>query len=136
MVVNVLRRRWAEDAETVDDAEGRIYDFLLMANDGRKFDYGAMLEQTRRDHDHRVHIGLDTSEGTLRMSIPAVLGSAVIIPVVETILAAARSTVRRGRNPSARDATTTAAEWPGYVLGPDNPLTYLASDMPCSFFIA
>ena len=134
MTVNVIRRVWAKDAETVDGAEGRLYDFLLMANDGRKFDYGALLEQTRRDYNHLVHIGLDTSEDTLRITIPAVLGSAFIIPLVERVLAAARNTVRRGRNPSARDATTIAAAWPEYVLGPDNPLTYLASDMPCAFF--
>jgi hypothetical protein len=136
MTVNVLRRPWASTVETVDGSQGYLYDIMLQANDGRKFDYGALLEQTRRLHEHLVHVGLDQFEDTIRVTAPAVLGSEVLIPLVETLLGAARNNVRRGRNPSALDAHAVAADWPEYVLGPRDPLTYLAPDMHCSFFSA
>jgi hypothetical protein len=133
MTVQVLTRPWAAPTRQVDGTPGHLYDFALMAHE-RKFDYGRLLEATRRLHPDLVHVCLDTFEDTLRLTIPTVLGSAAVIALMEEVLERARSHVGRSRNPVAPDAERIAAEWPEYVLGPKDALTFLAPDMPCSFF--
>ncbi|MBK1969756.1 hypothetical protein JIX59_10440 [Brevundimonas diminuta] len=135
VLVNVLRRPWAKDVDTVDCAPGRIYDILLRGGDRRVLDYRSLLERTKATHDRLVHIALDTG-GAVRLTIPAVLGSAAVIELVETWLAVARQNVRRGSTITSETANAIAAEWPEYVLGPGHPLAYLGPDMPCSFFDA
>lgn len=136
MTVHVLRRPWAEPVRPVAGVPGYLYDFSLRANDGRRFDYEALLERTERLHPHLVHIGLDQFEQSLRLTIPAVLGAEAIIKLLEEMLEAARGAVSRGRNPVAPAADELAATWPEYLLGPRDPLNYLDPHMPCSFFSA
>ncbi|WP_143747918.1 hypothetical protein [Mesorhizobium temperatum] len=134
MTVEVLTRPWAARTNQPECKPGHLYNFALMAHDGRKFDYGRLLETTRRLHPKVVHICLDNFEDSLRLTIPAVLGSAAIIAIVEELLERARTHVSRSRNPVAPDADSIASEWPEYVLGPKDPLSFLGPDMPCSFF--
>lgn len=134
MTVQVLTRPWAAKTNRVDGTVGHLYDFALIAHDDRKFDYDRLLEATRRLHPNVVHMCLDSFENALRVTIPAVLGAAEVIALMDELLERARSNVGRSRNPVTSNAEWTAAEWPEYVLGPKDALTFLAPDMPCSFF--
>jgi len=136
MTVAVLIRPWAPATRQIDGTPGHLYDFTLMAHERRKFDYAKLLERSRNLHDHAAHFCLSTFEETLRVTVPAVLGATMIIELVEELLEMARYNVSRSRNPAAPDAEGIASEWPEYVLGPKNPLTFLSPDMPCTFFSA
>lgn len=135
VVINVIRRPWAQDSETVGGAGGRLYDVVFMGGDRRVFDYRSLLERTKASHGRLVHIALGTGE-VFRLTVPAVLGSEAIVEIVDGWLQAARNNVRRGSYIAADAADAIAAEWPEYVLGPSHPLAYLGPDMPCSFFDA
>lgn len=134
VAVEALRRPWTEVHPPIDGTPGYLYDVQLTARDARTFDYSLLLQQTRKLHQHVVHICLDATESGLRITLPAVLGAAKVVEIVEAFLDAAGYAVGRSRNPVASDPTALADEWPEYVLGPRDPLTFLGPDMPCSFF--
>jgi hypothetical protein len=136
VTVDVLRRPWATWSQQVDGAAGYIYDVRLMARDGRKFDYPAFLESTRCFHPHLTHLCLDSFENMVRLTIPALLGSAKVMEIVDRALEVARYVVDRSRNPIAPPAEDLADEWPEFVLGPKNPLAFLTPEMKCTFFNA
>lgn len=134
VTVEALKRPWADASSLVDGTPGHLYDIQLIARDGRKIDYAKLLQHTRALHHHVVHLCLDGGESCLRITLPAVLGSAKVIELVASFLEATRYAVSRSRNPVASDSDALASEWPEYVLGPRDPLTFLDADMPCSFF--
>lgn len=134
VTVEVLTRGWATRTHEVDGVAGHLYDVRLIALDHRHFDYAKLLEASERVHSHLAHACLQTMEGSLRVTLPSVLGHKKVISVVEELLEAARYNVNRSRRPIARDPDAVADEWPEYVLGPKNPLTFLEPAMPCSFF--
>ncbi len=82
---------------------------------------------------------------TIRITVPAVIGTKSATHVFEELIEAAENTLRSGslRSPSVgalpradgpSPVDHIAESFPEYVLGPSNPLTFLAPDMPCSFF--
>ena len=71
----------------------------------------------------------------------------MIIEIIKSLIDVAQYAVRPGRgdpvhfkklsesiNPKLNVIDALAEQWPEYVLGPSNPLTFLGPDMPCSFF--
>jgi hypothetical protein len=72
------------------------------------------------------------------LTIPALLGAENVINIVEQCHQAALCAVGRHLPPSMHGRTVQALadEWPEHVLGPENPLTFLTSDMRCTFFDA
>lgn len=135
LTVEALRRPWAPVSHAVDGQIGYLYDMRFTAND-RLFDYRAVLESTRHLHQHFCHVVLDHFENSLRLTVPTLLGSAQVIGLTEEFLELAKYAVGRSRNPIAPSPEVLAAEWPEYVLGPDNPLSFLGPDMKASFFSA
>lgn len=133
MTVQVITRPWATATQTVDGQSGHLYDFNLMSYD-RKFDYPKVLEATRRLHPHFAHISLGGHEDTMRLTLPTILGTAKVIGLIEEFLEYARYGVSRSRSPVVGPPDAVAEEWPEYVLGPRDPLTFLSPDMKCSFF--
>jgi hypothetical protein len=136
VTVEVERRPWAEWADGIDGKAGFLYDFILTAYDGRKFDYPRFLDRTRNLHQHMTHMCLSSSENSVRLTVPAVLGATRIIEIIDRIVGIAGYHVSRSRNPIAPDPDALADEWPEYVLGPKNPLTFLDPEMKCTFFNA
>jgi len=136
VVVEVLTRPCAAATQQVVGEPGHLYDITLLANDNRFFDYGKLLEQTQQHHKHAVHLCLDSPETSLRLTLPTVLGARKVIEMVEAIVETAHFNVARWRNPLAPDINDLAAEWPEYVLGPSDPMTYLDPTMKCTFFNA
>jgi hypothetical protein len=136
MTVDVGRRPWAQWSDEINGQPGFLYDFVLMAHDERKFDYPRFLDRTSGLHQHMVYVCLSHSETSARITIPAILGSAKIIEIMERVVEIAQYHVGRSRNPIAPDPDTLAEEWPEHVLGPKNPLTFLDPEMKCTFFNA
>lgn len=136
VTVEVLRRPWAELVSPIDGPAGYLYDVWINGRDGRAFDYAAFLESTKAIHPHLVHLMLNSSARSVRLTLPALLGADRIIKIVDRALEVAGYTVQRmpARDPADRSVQLLADEWPEFVLGPDNPLTFLSPEMKCRFF--
>jgi hypothetical protein len=135
VTVETVRRAWADRSVPVDGGKGRLYDVRLRARQERHFDYGQLLSHTAAIHDRVAHIVLESDARSIRFTIPAVLGSAAVIPTVEHIVEGARYSLVSGTLPHDDDrAQRLADELPEYVLGPNHPLGYLSPEMPCSIF--
>lgn len=134
VTVNVQRRPWVEWKPNVDGEPGFLYDVRLHAQDGRQFNYKRLLEDTKAVHSHVVHILLETFGNSVRLTIPAKVGSQKVIELVERFVEVGRYNVARQISPSARSAEKIADQWPEYVIGSKNPLSFLDPEMPCSFF--
>jgi hypothetical protein len=136
MTVEVLRRPWVGWLHQVDGKPGSMYDVQFHARDGHKFDYGAFLHNTRAIHPHVAHFCLGSLENSVRITIPALLGSAKVIEIVDRVFDVARSVVDRYPRPLATPAEQLADDWPEFVLGPKDPLSFLTPGMKCTFFNA
>lgn len=138
MTVEGLRRPWVSPSHSIDGKVGYLYDVWITARDQRAFDYGQLLDGTKAVHRRLVHLCLDSHARSLRVTIPAVLGAAEVIGVIEHAFEAARYAVGTSRPfiLSGDGVQTFADQWPEFVLGPKNPLTFLTPDMPSTFFNA
>jgi hypothetical protein len=69
------------------------------------------------------------------LTIPAVIGGSDVIRIIGRFIEVSRYCMHgsSGQDISA-SIQALANEWPEYVCGPENPLGFLAPDMPCRFF--
>lgn len=143
--VDVLRREWLKPPSTAEVAgkAGYLYDTTLTTRNNRGFNYSRFLETTQHMHSSLCHICLDNVAMTLRITIPAILGATAVTDILEGLIVAAeraqpavRQTYEEAAGGLGREiwADTLAEQYPEYVLGPSNPLTFLTPEMPCSFF--
>lgn len=129
--VNKVYRPWFVANDNKTKEIGVLYDISLLAFD-RKFDAGRFLESSLHIHQHLVTLDFDSLQSTIRLIIPAVLGSKKIIELVTLAEKWAHNSVTRispGSTPP-----DVASEWPEFVLSEKDPMTFLGPDMPCSFF--
>ncbi|PJG47069.1 hypothetical protein CAF53_01590 [Sphingobium sp. LB126] len=131
--VSAQRRPW-HSARLADGEPGYLYDVQIFAQDGRMFDLGTLLERTQSLHPQIVHIALGNLGETVRLTIPSILGKRQVITILTEFHDAALINVRRAPVLPQGRADAIADAWPEYVIGPRNPLSFLAPDMPCSFF--
>lgn len=131
-----LKRRWAETAEVIDGTSGYIYDVNIHLRDSRQFDYSKFLTAASKYKSELIHICLDTFSSTARVTIPAIVGSERVCEIVDYLIDVTENsmTVHRSINIDEQTVQKLSENWPEYVLGPKNPLTFLGPDMPCSFF--
>ena len=146
VMIEVLRRPWVESLleDETAGAAGCFYDVKLHARDNREFEYSRFLDMTEHLHSSLCHICLDSLARDLRFTIPAVLGAKTIVEILERLVHAAEISLRPARPRGYEVAVgnlsgetwvdTFVAKYPEYILGPSNPLTFLAPDCPCSFF--
>lgn len=135
IMVEVLYRPWASWSTAAAGKPGLLYDVMIQARQQRHFDYRQLLESTSGIHEYLVHICLDRMTNSVRVTIPAVLGAERVIQIMERLHEASLYCLISGLSEPCSDAVQSLADsWPEYVLGPENPLTFLAPDMPCSFF--
>jgi len=134
--VNVIKRKWANDSDLIDGSGGYLYNVYIHIRNERQFNYSQFLDKTKSIHSEFLHICLDTFSTSIRITIPAVLGSDFVIELIDKLIDATEESMTINRNIEPNDHTVQklSEKWPEYVLGPENPLTYLGSDMPCSFF--
>lgn len=134
MDVTLQGRPWASSFNPKSNPQGILYDCKIIAEGQRGFDYEAFLEKSRDQHRHMVHICLDSFADTVRLTIPAVLGAPSIIGILERMLEIAANSVGPQQGNQAAAIQNLARKWPEYVIDDQNPLSFLAPDMPCSFF--
>jgi hypothetical protein len=136
--IEVLSRPSADQSAAVDGSPGRFYDVRVHARQGRRFDYNRYLETTTDLHHHLAHLFLDDFANELRVTLPCLLGSARIIPIVERLIEVALNCVRPGTGMTderVSDSVEALADsMPEFIVGPRSPLAFLTPDMPCSIF--
>ncbi len=134
MTVEVLAMPWAKWSTPIAGQPGFLYDAMITARGQRHLDYRRLLQSTRKLHPHVVHICLDHGQGTFRFTVPACLGEAKLIEIIEGFHEAVQNSTIPGQGRAGSAVQALADTLPEYVLGPKNPLTFLGPDMPCAFF--
>jgi hypothetical protein len=136
VTVEILCRPWAAWSTPVAGKEGLIYDVTVSARRNQVFDYQRLLQRTSGLHKRVIHVCLDHLSHAFRVTIPALLGAADVVQIVERTITESRYCLLPSslREPGDGSVQKLANSWAEHVLGPENPLTFLAPDMPCSFF--
>lgn len=135
VTVEVLHRPWAVWSIAAAGTPGLLYDVTIHARRERHLDYCRLVERTPSIHEHVVHVCLDGSADSVRVTIPAMLGADRVIKIVKVLHEACLYCLVSGFSRSDPDAVQRFADsLPEFVLGPESPLTFLSPDMPCSFF--
>ena len=146
--IEILRRPWLKSAVPAQVAGkyGYLYNVTIGGRNNRCFDYSNFLKNTKSLHNKLCHICLTNSSDIIRVTIPTILGESSILTLLKKLVHASEYALRPGRRlPSFKQLSefteesthamdTFAQQWPEYVLGPSNPLTFLDPEMPCSFF--
>lgn len=135
MTVETLGMPWATWDVPIAGRPGFLYDVSITARGTRHYDYHRLLQWTKLQHKHAVHLCLGNGATSFRVTLPAILGAPKLIEIIEAFYEGAQNCVQPGSDErSAAAIETIANEWPEYVLGPQNPLTFLCPDMSCAFF--
>ncbi len=135
VTVEVLPMPWATWSMPIAGQPGFLYDVMIYARGQRHLDYRSILRTTLNLHPHIVHLCLDGGAKPFRFTVPACLGKDKVISIIEGFFDAAQNSLRPGlEDVSNGPAQRLADSFPEYVLGPENPLTFLSPDMPCDFF--
>jgi hypothetical protein len=137
VTIETLKRVWAKTASQVDGSKGYLYDIRIHARDQRIYDYRRLLEDTQDIHQHFVHICLDKYRNSIRVTVPAIIGSETVIKLVKRLIKITGYTIHPGPqdlDESDNSVQILSEEWPEFILGPENPLTFLGPGMPCRFF--
>jgi hypothetical protein len=112
---------------------GILYHANIVAVDHRVMQYKKILQNTKSFHEYCIHIVLDWNCLSIELTFPSILPLEVIGDTIEEFLKRTHEAVLRSEI-DEMEAEQVAAEWPEYVLPPSNPLSFLCSDIPCSFF--
>jgi hypothetical protein len=138
VAINVLRRPWRTNRATgrIAGQDGYLYDVTIVGRERRGFEYPRYLQDTERLHKNLVHICLDSFNSSVRVTIPAVLGTRLVNTTIQSLIDWVPNSLRRGHDSDDRsdENERLADQWPEYVLGPRNPLCFVTADMPVSFF--
>lgn len=134
--INSIRRRWAQKSIVISGMPGYIYDVSIHVRDNRQFDYLRFLTAASKFKAEIIHICLDTFAKTIRVTIPAIIGGEKVCEIIDSLIDITENSMMLNYPINSDDQTVQklSEEWPEYILGPKNPLTFLGSDMPCSFF--
>ena len=137
VTVEVLAMPWATWATPIAGKAGLLYDVSIHARGQRSIDYRQFMRETKRLHARVVHLCLDSAASSLRVTIPACLGEDAVKGLIQRFCDAVLNAMRAssGGGPDGK-VQAYADTLPEFVLGPDNPLTYLGPGMDCSFFAA
>lgn len=135
VTVEILQMPWAEWKVPIAGEKGFLYDVLIYARGQRHLDYKQLLRSTSAIHKHLVYMCFDGGAKSLRFTVPACLGAVAVIDMIEQFHEASMNCLRSGIDETPDSVVQAFADaLPEYVLGPQNPLTFLSPDMPCSFF--
>ena len=150
--IDILRREWLKSTrpEHIAGEHGYLYSVTIIPRGDRRIEQSRFLSSTLPMHSHICHVCLDYAPCSVRVTLSAVLAKAALIEIIGRLIQAAQNALRPERvrrhfqsdsqpdiDPIEREriwADRLADEWPEYVIGPSNPMTFLCPDMPCSFF--
>jgi len=135
VTVEVLSMPWAEKSLPISGQKGFLYDVTIFVRGQEHLNYRRLLQSTIALHYHIVYICLGASEDSFRFTVPACLGTSKITTIVEGFYNAARNSLISDRSTISVEAIQAFADMQSeYVLGPQNPMTFLTPDCPCEFF--
>lgn len=138
VTINVLRRPWQtiRARERVAGEDGFLYDVIIAGRQRRIFDYPQYLKDTKFLHGDLAHICLESFCSEVRVTIPTILGTRAVNKIIQALIDWLPNSLRSSSESGDRteEVQRLAEEWPEYVLGPSNPLSFLTPEMPCSFF--
>lgn len=135
VTIEVLCRPWATWSTPAAGKEGLLYDVMIYARHLRHLDYDRFLDKTLGLHSHIVHICLDSGANSIHFTVPACLGKELPIQIIQAFYDAAHYCLFPGLSEvSSEKVQALADSFPEYILGPENPLSFLTPEMPCSFF--
>lgn len=134
--INFMKRKWAEDTKEIAGVAGYIYDVSIILRNDKIFKYNELLSGIRKFKRELIHVCLDALSDSIRVTIPAVIGVDTVCNIIDGLIDAVDNSITLSilRDKDKNAVHKLSNEWPEYVLGPQNPLTYLCHDMPCSFF--
>lgn len=134
--INFMKRKWAEDTKEIAGVAGYIYDVSIILRNDKIFKYNELLSGIRKFKRELIHVCLDALSDSIRVTIPAVIGVDSVCNIIDGLINAVDNSITLStlRDKDKNAVHKLSNEWPEYVLGPQNPLTYLCHDMPCSFF--
>ena len=150
--IDILRREWlkSKHPEQIAGEYGYLYSVTIIPRGDRRIEHSRFLSSTLPMHSHICHVCLDYAPCSVRVTLPAVLAKTDLIDIIERFIQAAQNALRPERvrrhfrsdlqphiDPIEHEKNLVdrlADEWPEYVIGPSNPMTFLCPDMPCSFF--
>ena len=145
--IDIVRRLWINapiDSSQVIGCPGFFYDLNIHEHEGRDFDYKEILKSTQSLHEHILYISLSSSGRHVGVLLPSLLGKEILIVIIRAFIdAAANNLIPRRPDISLSmesaekaidEVENIADQWPEYVIGPKNPISFLDSDMECSFF--
>ena len=147
--LKLLKRPWSDtpkDFSQVIGQPGYFYDLNIHCYDNSTFNYDELLKRTASLHNSALYLMLDGFRDNLRIILPSVLGKDNLITLFDAFIDASANNIWPGAaNQSFSDeevennikaVQSIADKWPEYVLGPENPLTFLEPEMECLFFSA
>ncbi len=150
--IDILRREWLESRppDQIAGEYGYLYSVTIFPRRDERIEHSQFLSSTQPTHPHVCHVCLGYAPSSVRVTLPAILAKTALIEIIESLIQAAQNALRpehvrghfqsdlqSGIDPIEREriqADRVADEWPEYVIGPSNPMTFLCPDMPCSFF--
>jgi hypothetical protein len=145
--IDIVKRPWINapiDYSQVIGYPGFFYDLNIHEHEGRDFDYKEILKSTKSLHEHILYISLSSSVRHVRVLIPSLLGKEMLIVIIRAFIDAAANNLIPRRSDTSLSMESAeremdrieniADQWPEYVIGPKNPISFLDSDMECSFF--
>ncbi len=136
---------------------GFVYDVVINTRHlSRYFNYEDILKHTRSVHQFALHIMMDQSQHSLRVTFPGTLDPEVITSAIERYEDVAHNNYsvfplvcRSGTNRKEEEDSQAnwreyeegnkpferiASLWPHYVIPPSHPYTFLDGGCPCTFF--
>lgn len=137
MTIEVIRRPWYTGSKKpAAGNQGLLYDITISGRRGRRFDYERLLGSTEDVHKHFAHIVLDSAGTSVRLTLPTILGAQQCIDILTKFTRAVSYAVEPGpyRRLTSEEVQALADAWPEYVLGPDNLLPRLTSEIADSAF--
>lgn len=145
--IDIVKRPWIgipENFTQVIGQPGFFYALNIHEHDGREFHYEDLLKSTKSIHQHILYISMGSNGDHLRVLIPSLLGKEMMIEIIRAFIDAAANNSWPGRSDRSFSSDSVenimnkiesiADKWPEYVIGPENPISFLAPDMECSFF--
>lgn len=149
--IGIVKRPWMDMPKDYRDVVGRpgfFYNVDFYLHNGQYFNIDSILKSTRSLHQHLLYFIFGRMNSDFRILLPSMLGEEKLIVIIRAFIDAAANDIWPKREEKQTDFSSETAEsyinsiqavanrWPEYVIGPQNPMSFLTPDMECSFFNA
>jgi hypothetical protein len=137
MKIEIISRPWiSQNIEyPIESKSGFLYKVIIVGRKQRTFDYQRYFDDTKKLHKHFVYMIPSSISHSLDITIPSVLGKDKIMEIIDELIKWLSNSLDSTFQKLPDDGVKALAdEMPEYILSPSNPLSFLTSSMPCSFF--